>query len=92
MNQSVTADVDFVVSHLKEIVRRCMQDKPATDKKGEPVVDEENNKVYAFDPAHAYKALELLGKHPGMFSEKPAAMPVWKEGDTVRIIIDGVEY
>lgn len=65
----------FIIDHLKEIVRRCMQAKPImkkkTGKKEPEMVNDENGcMVYEFDAASAFKALELLGKHMGLFADK----------------------
>ena len=38
--------------------------------KGKQVVDEEGNSVWCFDGKNAIRALELLGKHKGMWVEK----------------------
>jgi phage terminase small subunit len=53
---SVTAE--YVLRNLKEIVERCMQRVPA---------EEEN---WSFNAAGALRALELLGKHLGLFKDK----------------------
>lgn len=45
---------DFVLENLKEIVNRSMQHEGADD----------------YDPRAAAKALELLGRHLGMFTDK----------------------
>ncbi len=45
---------DFVIENLKEIVERSMQHDGADD----------------YDPRAAAKALELLGRHLGMFTDK----------------------
>ena len=61
---------DYVINNLLEIVERCMQRSPVTDMKGKPVQDQEGRDVWAFDAKNAVRALELLGKHQGMFSER----------------------
>lgn len=64
---SVIADIDAVKS-------RCMQTTPVTDRKGEAVMVENPNgdlvPAYTFDAAGALKALELLGKHLVLFTDK----------------------
>ena len=60
---------EFVIRHLKKIVRRSMQEEPVI-KKQEPVTNEDGCKVFTYDSGAALKALELLGKHLGMFSDK----------------------
>lgn len=61
---------DYVIDNLLEIVERCMQRSPVTDMKGKPIQDEEGRDVWAFDAKNAVRALELLGKHQGMFSDR----------------------
>lgn len=69
----------WVVQNLKEIVERCMQKTAVmyfdkTDKTYKQKTEEDQNGneqgVWEFDSAGAIKALELLGKHTGVFSEK----------------------
>lgn len=84
----------FIIDHLKEIVRRCMQVKPVikrtAGKKGQETVKDENGcMVYEFDAASAFKALELLGKHMGMFADKMNSPGKEKKG--FNIIIDGID-
>ena len=62
-------DADYVLTNLLEIVERCMQRAPVMHK-GQQVVDEEGNSVWCFDGKNAIRALELLGKHKGMWIEK----------------------
>lgn len=47
-----------------------MQRAPVTDRKGEQVTDEEGRAVWTFDAKNANRALELLGKHLGIFTDK----------------------
>lgn len=61
---------DYVINNLVEIVERTMQRRPVTDRKGEQVTDEEGRAVWCFDAKSANKALELLGKHLGVFTDK----------------------
>src|SRR5262249_20570264 len=53
-----------VVRSLVENVRRSMQAVPARDGDGNPIGE------YRYEGAVANKALELLGRHLGMFVEK----------------------
>ena len=62
-------NADYVLTNLLEIVERCMQRAPVLHK-GEQVVDEEGNSVWCFDGKNAIRALELLGKHKGMWTDK----------------------
>lgn len=55
---------DFVLERLEENVQRCMQAKPVFDKKGKPTGK------YTYNASGANRALELLGKHLGMFPTK----------------------
>jgi phage terminase small subunit len=68
-------DATFVVEGLKEVFNRCMQKEPVLDfdpieKKLKQKVDEEGNGVWQFDSVGANKALELLGKHLALFTDK----------------------
>ena len=75
---------EWVVKNLKEVVERCMQheavmefdhvEKEMVQKKGY-LIDEETGKlkevgIYEFDSAGSNRALELIGKNLGMFTEK----------------------
>lgn len=55
---------DNVLLGLNEVFLRCMQHRPVLDKSGNPTGE------FSFKPGEAIKALELIGKHLGMFSEK----------------------
>lgn len=65
-------NAEYVRSKLKEIVERCMQAVPVMEKvrgdggKTEMIPTGE----FKFDAGNANKALELIGKHLNMFSEK----------------------
>lgn len=61
---------DYVLSNLVEVVERTMQRAPVLDRKGEQVTDEEGRAVWTFDAKNANRALELLGKHLGIFTDK----------------------
>lgn len=60
----VEMDAHWVVRRLVENVQRSMQAVAALDSDGEPIGE------YRCNGAVANKALELLGKHLGMFMEK----------------------
>jgi phage terminase small subunit len=64
----VTAE--YVLTNLREVVERCLQRAPVVTMKGEQVIDEEGRSVWEFNAPGANKALELLGKHLDMFTEK----------------------
>lgn len=60
---------DYVLSNLMEIVERSMQRAPVLSRRGEQLVDGENRHVWRFDGRTASRALELMGRHLGMFAE-----------------------
>ena len=68
-SKRVEIDADYVLKNLVEVVERCMQRAPVMHK-GEQVVDDEGNSLWLFDGKVAVRALELLGKHKGMFTDK----------------------
>lgn len=55
---------DYVLKNLQSIVERCMQAEEVYDRDGNPTGE------YRFDSSGANKALELLGKHLKLFTEK----------------------
>lgn len=64
---SITAD--YVLHSLHEIAQRCMQKSPVMTK-GEQAIDEEGRHLWTFDARNAIRALELIGRHMGMFTDK----------------------
>lgn len=71
-------DADFVVRNLVDISQKCQQKIPVME--FDPVnkcmvqkQDESGNHVWEFDSTGANRALELLGKHVAMFTDKIAA-------------------
>ena len=66
----VAVSADYVLNNLVEIVERSMQRAPVVDMKGNHVTDEEGRFVWRFDGKTANRALELLGKHLGMFTDR----------------------
>ena len=56
--------VDWVMNGLKENYFRAMQAVPVLDKQGEPTGE------YTYQGAVANRALELIGKHLGMFIDR----------------------
>lgn len=69
-SRRVEVTQDYVINNLVEIVERTMQRAPVTNRKGEQVTDEEGRAVWCFDAKGANRALELLGKHLGVFTDK----------------------
>jgi phage terminase small subunit len=64
----VTAE--YVLIGLREVVERCLQRAPVFNMKGQQVQDEDGNNLWEFNAPGANKALELLGKHLGMFLDR----------------------
>lgn len=75
---------DYVLSNLVEVVERTMQRAPVLDRKGEQVTDEEGRAVWTFDAKSANRALELLGKHLGIFADKVKAEVSGPDGGPVQ--------
>jgi phage terminase small subunit len=63
----VTAD--YVITNLRTVTDRCMQTEPVLDHGGKETGE------YRFDSRGANRALELLGKHLGMFEKDNAQRP-----------------
>ena len=57
-------DAYYVLSNLKTVVERCLQAEEVLDREGAGTGE------YKFEHTGANKALELLGKHIGMFKDK----------------------
>jgi phage terminase small subunit len=74
-SKNLMIDATFVIEGLKDVYNKCMEPKPVLafdpiEKKLKQKVDEEGNFVFEFDSTGANKALELLGKHMSLFTEK----------------------
>ena len=65
--QRLVVDQDYVVKNLVEIVERCMQRAPVCDMKGNQIQDANGKDLWQFNSRDANKALDLLGKHLGMY-------------------------
>jgi len=63
-SERVQIDADYVIENLAEIVERCMQRTEVKDHNGVGTGE------YKFEHNGANRALELLGKHLKMFTEK----------------------
>lgn len=55
---------DWVLGNLKSIAERCMQQEAVRGPDGEPSGE------FKFDASGANRALELIGKHLGMFTDR----------------------
>lgn len=55
---------DWVLERLASNVERCRQAEPVVDKEGNPTGE------YKFDASGSNKALELLGRHYKMFTDR----------------------
>lgn len=67
INKKVEEDtgvsVRWVLDNLKFVAERCLTPEPMVDKEGNII-------EWRFDSSGANKALETIGKHLGMFTEK----------------------
>lgn len=71
-SERAMVSAEYVLKNLQEVSERCLQKAPVlkwdyVEKAMVPVLDEDGNAVYQFDSNGANKALELLGKHLGIF-------------------------
>jgi phage terminase small subunit len=57
-------DAEFVLTSLKDIANKCMRLEPVLDNRGKPIGE------YRFNATGSIRALELLGKTLGLFTEK----------------------
>ena len=63
---------DYVLGNLMEIVERSMQRAPVLAGRDRQAVDDEGRHVWRFDGRTANRALELIGRHLGMFADRAA--------------------
>jgi phage terminase small subunit len=63
IEEKTELNAQWVLDNLKIVTERCMSPEPLYDKDGNIV-------EYTFQAAGANKALELIGKHLGMFTDK----------------------
>lgn len=66
---------DYVLNNLVEVVERAMQRAPVLNMKGEQITDEQGRHVWQFNGRDANKALDLIGKHLGMFQGNGTGRP-----------------
>lgn len=65
--QRTMVDSDWVLMQAVRLHQRCMNEISIyVDRKGAPILDDEDNLQYVFNAAGAAKALELVGKHVGV--------------------------
>jgi phage terminase small subunit len=70
-------DADWVIKHLKENLRRALRLTKVRDKRGRPTGE------YTYQGAVANRALELIGKHLGMFVDRVEHSG--KDGEAIQI-------
>lgn len=89
----VAVNADYVLNNLVEVVERSMQRAPVVDAKGNHVTDEDGRFVWRFDAKAANRALELLGKHLGLFVDNVRAEVSGPNGGPVssEIVVKFVE-
>lgn len=72
--QRTLVTADSVIADIVSVKDRCMQAEPVLNRKGEHVTtsgpDGAESLAYTFDSSGALKALELLGKHLVLFTDK----------------------
>jgi len=68
--KKVGVTAEYVIDNLREVTERCLQRAPVVGPFGVQVVDDEGRGVWKFDAKGAIGALELLGKHLGLFVER----------------------
>lgn len=71
--ERVAIDADYVLENLTEVVERTMQRAPVMVRRGKETVqaqDEDGNDLWQFDAQGAVKALALIAKHTGGFSDR----------------------
>lgn len=62
-SERTQADQDWIIERLVENVKRAMQLEPVTDREGKSTGE------HVYQGSVANKALELLGRHEGMFTD-----------------------
>lgn len=78
-SERADVDVQWVIRQLVEVVYRAMRGNPRTNRYGEAVLDPlTGTPVMEWQPAAANKALELLGRHLGMFIDRQEVNVVYR--------------
>ncbi|MFW2102973.1 terminase small subunit [Acinetobacter guillouiae] len=72
-------DAYYILSNLKTIAERCLQNEEVKDREGNPTGE------YKFEHNGALKANELMMKHLGMLSEKVKHEHTGKDGAPIDI-------
>ncbi len=80
-----------VLARLNDVADRCMQAKPVMvfDKVAKEMVqayDDEDRAVYEFDSTGANRALELLGRHLKLFTDK---LEITADQDLAKLLAEG---
>lgn len=83
-------DSNFVLESLRDTAQRCMQATPVmvfdpVEKAMVQKKDEEDRNVWEFDSTGANRALELIGKHLGLFEKDNA-----QKQNNVEVTITGM--
>ncbi len=79
---------DYVLSSLQEVAQRCLQRVPVmvrVDGQMVQATNEAGEGVWEFDSAGANRALELLGKHLKLFTDKVEA--AGEDGGPLTIVV-----
>lgn len=84
--QRTAITADYVLHSLHEIAQRCMQKSPVMTK-GEQAIDDEGRHMWSFDAKNAIRALELIGRHMGMFNDKNKEQQETPEDMKIQIAI-----
>lgn len=90
----VHTDQDYVLANLTEVVERTMQRSPVLEfdrdlKQMVQSKDEDGNNIWQFDARGAVSALQLVGKHHGMFVDRSEVKHGGKVEVRVRIVAEG---
>lgn len=71
---------DFVLFGIKSIIERCTSQQKVVDEEGQESI------VGCFEPGHALKGYELLGKHLKLFTDKSEVSST--SNNTLTVIYD----